>query len=44
VLETRINGRYTNASSWRNVTSNDSSMDNVAVLKDAKFSFGVKLA
>jgi hypothetical protein len=44
VLENRVVGRFTNASSWKSINPTDTSMDRVATLNNAKYNFGQKLA
>ena len=44
ILENRFAGRYTNQSSWQNITPTDISMNRVASLSKTTFPFGVKLA
>jgi hypothetical protein len=44
VLENRVVGRYTNASSWKASNPTDTSMDRVSTLNGAKYNFGQKLA
>lgn len=44
VLENRIAGRYTNKNSWRSVNPDDSAMDNVSAIANARYYFGQKLA
>jgi hypothetical protein len=44
VLENRVVGRFTNASSWKVSNPTDTSMDRVSTLNGAKYNFGQKLA
>lgn len=43
VLENRVAGRFTSASSWKNLNPSDVAMDNVSGLHLAQFNFGQKL-